>query len=269
MNEPRSHESAITLHASPDDVWRALTDADELMRWFPLDARVAPGAGGRFWMSWGPPWDSDGTISVWEPGRRLKVDGGLVGLTVDYIIEGRGGETVLRVVTSGFEKIANWEDEWDGTRRGWRFELLGLEHYLRHHRGVRRHVAWVTTSVAVSAAAGWSALVGEGGLFGQGALDGAKAGARYQLTSLTGETLDGVVHLNDPPRDFSGTVASLANGLMRFTMDHTGLQLWLSAWGCSEHEIRELETRWAAKLAEILPGAGVRGRGKLEAVGAP
>jgi hypothetical protein len=193
------------------------------------------------------------------------VDQGLVGLTVDYIIEGRGGETVLRVVTSGFERLANWEDEWDGTRRGWRFELEALRHYLQHHRGVRRHVAWVTTSVAVSAATGWSALLGKGGLFGAGALDGAEAGGRYKLVALTGDTLEGVVHIHEPPRDFSGTVTSLANGLVRFTMDHTGMQVWLSAWGVDEAVVRSLEARWAAKLAELLPAAGVRGRGRLEA----
>ncbi len=272
MSEPRSHESAITIHATPDDVWRALTDADELVRWFPLDARVTPGQGGKVWISWGAPWEGEGTIAIWEPGRRLRIDQGLVGLTVDYFIEGKGGggggETVLRVVTSGFEKLANWEDEWDGTKRGWRFELEGLRHYLQHHRGARRQVAWITTSVAVSAAAGWSALLGNGGFFREGSVDGLKAGARYRLVSVTGDAIERVVHINEPPRDFSGTVAALGNGLIRFTMDHTGMQVWLSAWGRSQSEIRELEARWAAKLAELLPDAGVRGRGRLEAAGA-
>ncbi len=268
MSQSKSHESTITLKATVDDVWRALTDAEELMRWFPLDARVNPGPGGKIWISWGAPWEGEGTIAVWEPSRRLKVEGGLVGLTVDYIIEGKGGETVLRVVTSGFEKIANWEDEWDGTKRGWRFELDSLRHYLQHHRGVRRRVAWVTTSVAVSTGVAWAAVLGKGGLVGEGSLDGLTAGDRYRLVAATGDTLEGVVHINEPPRDFSGTVASLGNGLVRFTVDHTGLQVWLAAWGHSESEIRKLEARWAGKLAELLPEAGVRGRGKLEAIGA-
>lgn len=33
-------------------VWRALTEAEELTRWFPLQARVTPGEGGEIWMSW-------------------------------------------------------------------------------------------------------------------------------------------------------------------------------------------------------------------------
>ena len=35
-------EAQIDLEASPQDVWRALTEAEELVRWFPLQAAVAP-----------------------------------------------------------------------------------------------------------------------------------------------------------------------------------------------------------------------------------
>jgi len=69
---------SLDLDASPDDVWRALTDARELVRWFPLDARVTPGAGGSMVWSWartGRPASTHGSraaCSVWcrrTPGR--------------------------------------------------------------------------------------------------------------------------------------------------------------------------------------------------------
>ena len=50
---PLRHGAADFVHASLDAVWRALTEADELRRWFPVDARVSPGVGGSIWLSWG------------------------------------------------------------------------------------------------------------------------------------------------------------------------------------------------------------------------
>ena len=50
--DTRSATGRIELHASPEAVWKALTDAAELVRWFPLEARVEPGEGGSIFMSW-------------------------------------------------------------------------------------------------------------------------------------------------------------------------------------------------------------------------
>ena len=48
----RSFSMSIDINATPEDVWRALTDAGELMRWFPLQARVTPGKGGSVFWGW-------------------------------------------------------------------------------------------------------------------------------------------------------------------------------------------------------------------------
>ena len=42
----RLFEMSIDIEATPEHVWKALTDAAELTRWFPLQARVTPGTGG-------------------------------------------------------------------------------------------------------------------------------------------------------------------------------------------------------------------------------
>ena len=69
----RAFEMALDLPASPDDVWRALTAAEELVRWFPVDARVTPGPGGSMVWSWGENWDWATRIDAWEPGRLLRL----------------------------------------------------------------------------------------------------------------------------------------------------------------------------------------------------
>jgi uncharacterized protein YndB with AHSA1/START domain len=47
-NDPpaRRFEMTIDVNAPADAVWSALTEARELTRWFPLEARVVPGEGG-------------------------------------------------------------------------------------------------------------------------------------------------------------------------------------------------------------------------------
>lgn len=50
----RVMEKEITLDAAGQEIWRMLTDSEQLARWFPLEARVEPGKGGRISLSWGP-----------------------------------------------------------------------------------------------------------------------------------------------------------------------------------------------------------------------
>ena len=42
----RSVDKSITVKATPEEVWRALTEAEELKRWFPLDGGASGGAQG-------------------------------------------------------------------------------------------------------------------------------------------------------------------------------------------------------------------------------
>lgn len=42
----RSAGGTVEIEAPIERVWRALTEAAELERWFPLEARVEPGEGG-------------------------------------------------------------------------------------------------------------------------------------------------------------------------------------------------------------------------------
>jgi uncharacterized protein YndB with AHSA1/START domain len=54
--EPKKErrEKEIEIAVPIEEVWKALTDANELARWFPLEARVTPGLGGKIFVSWGP-----------------------------------------------------------------------------------------------------------------------------------------------------------------------------------------------------------------------
>jgi uncharacterized protein YndB with AHSA1/START domain len=43
--DARTIEMSLEIAASPEAVWRALTDAKELARWFPLNADIEPRVG--------------------------------------------------------------------------------------------------------------------------------------------------------------------------------------------------------------------------------
>src|SRR5262245_32300991 len=115
---PRAVERTIEIAAPTDVVWRALTEAEELMRWFPLEARVTPGLGGSVWMRWDAEDPDTSRIAIWEPGRRLRLEdvaGSWSGIATDYHLRpsASGESTILRVVSFGFGDGASWDDTVD------------------------------------------------------------------------------------------------------------------------------------------------------------
>src|SRR5512134_330311 len=124
MKAGKTIDTVLEIAASPDAVWRALTDPVELTRWFPLEAQVTPGVGGRIRWSWGEPIVSEASIETWEPTRRLRLieqtnlgdhvtpeEGRLPGRVLEFTLEPREGKTILRLVHSGFGDEAEWENE--------------------------------------------------------------------------------------------------------------------------------------------------------------
>ena len=105
-DETRAARGETLIDAPPERVWRALTEARELERWFPLEAEVEPGPEGRIWMGWGNEFGAWSRIRVWDPPHHLRTEWimteGGEGQITDYHLEGEGGHTRLRVVTSGF-----------------------------------------------------------------------------------------------------------------------------------------------------------------------
>ena len=118
-DDERTIEKILEIEAPPADVWRALIDAKELVRWFPLQAEIEPRVGGRYWMSWGGEYAGEHRIEILEPERHLRTtmpsmnqkDGKPAQLAVDFHLEGRGGRTALRLVHSGFGRGADWDEE--------------------------------------------------------------------------------------------------------------------------------------------------------------
>jgi len=154
---------------------------------------------------------------------------------------------VLRLVHSGFGPDARGDEEFDGTRRGWTFELGSLQHYLAHHAGRSRQAFWARKAVAVRDEDVWTQMTRPGKFLREGSIDGLTPGDRYRLVLATGDVLEGMVTMHVPPTEIAGTVANLGNGLMRLGFERCGggpqAHLWLSTWGVPVTEENALDSR--------------------------
>ena len=241
----RSAEGRITIDATAERVWQALTDARELERWFPLDARVEPGEGGTIWMSWRNEFAGDMRILVWDPPRHLRTawsfhEADHPAQVTDYTIESQGGRTEVRAVTSGFPLDASWDGWVEGTNRGWAFELRSLKHYLEHHDGETRHVAYVRRRIGLSARDAWERIA-----------------ANPELRRLldAGEPFD-----QRPGGQHASVLPAPHDDLFRVSIEpgapgtqQTEVVMFLSSWGDRERRTRELAERWSEVLAQVFP----------------
>lgn len=257
----------IEIAASPAAVWKALTDAEELSRWFPLSARVKPGVGGSIFISWGPGFEGESRITGWEPQALLRVlqqlEGiaGPDGITIEWKIvpaAAGGGATILRLVQSGFSAGGDWADEYfASTEFGWGFMLVNLRHYLERHAGTPRQVAWPRRKIAYSREEAYRRLTAPGGLFREGT-GGLSAGTEYMIEAATGESFEGRVEFVRPPRGFCLTVRHLNDALYWVSIEgvageHEG-QIWLSSYSLPQAKVEGFEKQWAGELGRILGG---------------
>jgi uncharacterized protein YndB with AHSA1/START domain len=263
--DTRSHTIELTINATVEDVWKALTDGIELARWFPNKATVTPGVGGTIRMEWTDLFAGEERILAWDPPRHLRTSwpapppegvAAAPQLAVDYFIESKGGKTMLRLVHSGFSTSPEWDKEYDSTRRGWKHELRSLRHYLENHRGRDRSTTWVRARVDGDPKEVFHRFMSSQGILAEGSLAGLGEGDRYAITLTTGDRFEGTVIVNDA-LDFAGTVANMGNALLRTMVENcTGAQeahLWLSGWNLPEAELKEMETRFRDVLAKLYP----------------
>lgn len=186
----------VTLEATPEQVWDAIATRPGLTAWF-MPMEMDP---------------DSGTVTAWEPGKRLAVrtpeapDGSTQAF--EYLIEKRGGgTTVLRFVHSGF-LADGWDDEYEGmTGKGWDMYLHTLGQYLKHFPG--QPATYVEAEAPQSSAepGAWPVLLEALGLSASVA-----TGDWVRLTPAGLDPLDGVVDYRTD--DFLGIRTS--DALYRF-----------------------------------------------------
>lgn len=144
----RSHETVIDIKATPEQVFRAVTEPEWIQKWFAPYARVDPRVGGEYHISWDPTMEgTPSIITAFDPYTHFgdlsersfayscegkPVETGVVRkMAVDYYIEAIGdGMTRLRLVQSGFGDEAAWDEEFTATKSGWAMFVQKLKEVL-------------------------------------------------------------------------------------------------------------------------------------------
>ena len=248
----RSIEKTVRINAPVNVVWRALTEAEELKRWFPIDARVKPGPEGAIWLSWGDAMEAESPITAWEPNRRLQTTQtrGPVKLALDFHLETKGGRTVVRLVHSGFGDGPEWDDEFHMTDGGWTYFMAHLRLYLERHRGTARDVIVFREALPVSRNEALRRLIGPSGLSIDNALATATAGTPFTTTTAAGQTISGsVIAASHQSGQFGLTIAELNDAVLFFEMEphETGVRaaLWLSTYALPPSRLEEVRRQFA------------------------
>ena len=243
----RTKEIDITVEIDADveTVWRAISDGEEISRWFPLNAEVDPRVGGKYKIDWGPDCGGQGTITAWEEGVRLRYEEEWPGadlevpVTVEYTIESRDGKTIVRMVQAGFSADEDWADYFDTIDSGWRYFLWNLKVYVERHAGTPRRMVWDRRKIAVDKADAWNLLLGDGGL----AATTLPATADERVVLWSG--IEGTTALVNEPIHFAARFEAINDALLLIELEpgqgEYSLGVWLSLYGVEESQAVELE----------------------------
>jgi len=278
MTTTRRFETAIELPASPEEVWRALTDPEELARWFPLEASVHPGIGGEVRWAWGERFDWVTRIESWEPGTRLRlaqaaslpfdlagapIAGGSAAtatIAIEFTLEKSGGGCRLRLVHSGFGEGAAWDDELDSISHGWQGELRSLRHYLTRHHGQDRHVGWAVRTLASSQATTPAQALARLTSADAFAIEVSTLapGLPWAVRTPWGETLRGELAFALPTGEIAGSIRDVGDGFLRLhawrASGATAVGVWLATWwGGHRDTVRDFERRAGEALEQLFP----------------
>lgn len=262
----RVHSTEIEIDASPETVWSAVSEADQLTRWYVEDARVEPGEGGKQWIDWGGGQAMEATHLVWQPGERLVIGDpghatatGWNAIVVEFEIEALGGDrSLLRITQSGIPEGPDWQGAYDGTYVGWQAFAETLRIYLERHPGTARRTVYDYRTLPVSAEDAWESLLLE--TLGMPA-ECFVAGAEFTAQpSDGGAPISGRIAKCARPGVLVGTIAELDDAVLFLTIHGTGsgdayMNFVLGTYGLDDERWAAAEARWKALLAGFTPGA--------------
>jgi uncharacterized protein YndB with AHSA1/START domain len=138
MEIPDEVRREVLIEAPLERVWRAITEANQLVRWFPDKiAEVDLRPGGAIRIEWRDGEFDDGTVEVVEEPSRVAFRWHGAGFDspetlVEFMLEAVEGGTRVVVVESGFSKVREEKrtSVWHDNDGGWAKELGELKAYL-------------------------------------------------------------------------------------------------------------------------------------------
>jgi uncharacterized protein YndB with AHSA1/START domain len=131
----RGYAHRIDILADASQVWRALTDAQQLTRWCSPAADIRARQGGLFRASVDRVTEFEAHIDVFEPERRLRLmylpsselpraDTVMVD---DFILDRVPGGTIVRLLGSGVPATPEWDTQYWRLRTSWQQAMTRLK----------------------------------------------------------------------------------------------------------------------------------------------
>ncbi len=266
----RSYEKKFEVAAPLEAVWKAITEGEELTRWFCVDAKCQPGLGGEQQIDWGGGAKATAVIVVWQPNAHLRTESVRQDLSqptgaepsepyaTDWYLEHEGGITRVRMVASGFGEGTDWDYEYDGTFHGWDLFHKTLKHYLENHPGQASNNVVLYAMLPVPPAEAWDRLMSPEGFVKAGSTANLAIGAPYFFVTARRDVFAGVVSNYVPGKTFSASVDSLNKSILVLelaTAPGRGhfLYLSLSTWGLPKADVDALGSRLKSIVYGLFP----------------
>jgi uncharacterized protein YndB with AHSA1/START domain len=263
----RSYEKKFEVAAPPEAVWKAITEGEELTRWFCVAAESQPGVGGEQTIDWGGGMKATHKIVIWEPNAHLRTESRRSDLSppesgepyaIDWYLESAGGTTRVRMVASGFGEGADWDYEYDGTFHGWDFFHTTLKHYLENHRGKPANNVTIYATFSISREEAWDRLMSAEGLVKEGSARDLAIGAPFRFVTAENDVLAGVVRNLVPAKTFSGMVENLEKSILVIELavipgQGNFVYLALSTWGLAKADVDALGARLKSIVYRLFP----------------
>ena len=138
-------DTSIRLRASPQQVWEAWADPQQIANWFVDRAEGEARAGSTMkWFFEAFNYALDIPILEAEPGRTFVTGGGPqpgpdgLPYLMEITIQKSGAVTVLNLVNSGFSEEPDKHGTFRDTESGWKCALLTLKFWLERYPALRR-----------------------------------------------------------------------------------------------------------------------------------
>jgi len=232
----------IELPATPEQVWDAVTTDAGTRSWlFPSGGDPEPRQGGK---------TPDGSVvTAWDKPRhfgvRFEAEGGFFN-ALEFIIEARGGTTVLRYVHSGIF-TDDWDNQYDAAAQHTDFYLHTLSEYLAHF--APRAATYVGDVPGGINAPASSAEKGSFSRLREAlGVDAAREGDHVKVDAAAAGTIDGVVDYLRP--NFIGI--RTADGLYRFFgRDAFGMPVGMTIHAFNGVDADQAKRAWGEWLTRV------------------
>ncbi len=141
-SKPRAVDHQYFVRATPEAVFRAISEPTGLTRWLCDHAQLTPEVGGRYRLGWTDGPTHEGRIAEFVPGRQIGFEWSWPGVELQGTIlrlaaEPKGDGALLMVTHTGFPRDEKSTDLYGGAEWGWTYFALNLKSVLETGHDLR------------------------------------------------------------------------------------------------------------------------------------